>query len=129
MRIFSRFPYGIFLWHIILVTGDIYKKIPQTTYYGYFQKSNIFLGEPCYIYSWQKYYWCTKILNIIWNADKHFCSPFRNLTPNFAIARLPLLISLLHYLYWFCILVHGFFSLPLLSTIAICNSISCCSFL
>ena len=34
------------------MTGDMYKEIPQTTFYGYFQKGKFFLGEPCtrYLY-------------------------------------------------------------------------------
>ena len=39
--------------------------------------------------------------------------PFSYRSSNFAIAKLSLLISLLHFLYKFCRLVHGFFSVLL----------------
>ena len=42
-----------------------------------------------------------------------YCSPFNNHSSNFAIAKLELLIHLLQFLYKFCRLVHGFFSVLL----------------
>ena len=76
MRIFSRFPHGIFLWHIILVTGDIYKKIPQTTFYGYFQKSNIFLGEPCIFLDLRIFLVWRKWLKINFKEKVYFTDPY-----------------------------------------------------
>ena len=42
-----------------------------------------------------------------------YCSPFSYRSSNFAIAKLSLLISLLQFMYEFCRLVHGFFSVLL----------------
>ena len=42
-----------------------------------------------------------------------YCSPFSYCSSNFAIAKLSFLIPLLQFLYKFCRLVHGFFSVLL----------------
>ena len=54
-----------------------------------------------------------------------YCSPFSYRSSNFAIAKLSLLIPFLQFLYKFCRLVHGFFSVLLLiqlSLFQLCDS-------
>ena len=89
-----------------------------------------YIGTPStasFKYSRRNYYWCPKNMKYFFVTyinsqfpniaiailDFLYGSPFRYRSSNFAIAKVVVLTSLLYFLYRFCRMVHGFFSVLL----------------
>ena len=102
----SIYPYNylsIYLYNYLSIYITIYLSMQA-------HLAGLALGTVVVAASFYKLYAPVNLYIYLYN---YLCSPFSYRSSNFAIAKLSLLIPLLQFLYKFCRLVHGFFSVLL----------------